>query len=107
MIKKPKILPWLAHTSGLPEARVEELWREALRHAGAETGAEETPAYWKAAHDRLMELIHAETATTLPAHFTPWAMVNTHLCMLPLVAANGLHRLAAFATRSRLLRRAA
>lgn len=59
--RSPKILPWLAHKAGIAPPRAETLWLEAQRHAAATTGEAETPAFWKTAMDRLLELMVAET----------------------------------------------
>ena len=56
----PKMLPWLAHKAGISFERAEMLWRAACRLAKQTTGESETPAYWAAAVDRLLELVAAE-----------------------------------------------
>lgn len=62
-MKTPKILPWLARKAGIAEARANELWTEAIHHATDKTGWVGTPEYWKAAMDRLLELIEIERTT--------------------------------------------
>lgn len=56
-MKPPKILPWIARQAGVPEARAEELWAEAIRHATERTAWVGTSDYWKAALGRWMVLI--------------------------------------------------
>ena len=62
-MKTLKILPWLARKAGIAEARANELWAEAIRHATDKTGWVGTPEYWKVAMDRLLELIETERTT--------------------------------------------
>lgn len=88
--KTPKMLPWLAKSAGLPIARVEELWTDAIRHATIETGWVETPAYWKSAVDRLLELLEAEALSYHSPEVTPWVMINMRIGALPITAANNI-----------------
>lgn len=60
-MKVPKMLPWLARKAGISEAHAEELWAEAIVCATVQTGWVGTSAYWKAAMDRLVELIDIES----------------------------------------------
>ena len=62
-MKTPKILPWLARKAGIPEDHAEELWAEAIVCATVQTGWVGTSEYWKAAVDRLVELIDLESQT--------------------------------------------
>jgi hypothetical protein len=74
-VHAPMILPWLAHKAGISERRAETLWVAARRYAIAHHGHEpETPAFWKAAMDRLLELITAESLREDNASFgwRPW-----------------------------------
>ncbi|HMV55331.1 MAG TPA: hypothetical protein PLX20_15635 [Rhodocyclaceae bacterium] len=87
-MKSPKILPWLAKTSGLPLARVEELWADALRHATLKTGWVNTSDYWKVANEKLRELIEAEALAYHPPEVTPWVLFNMRLGAMPIMAAN-------------------
>jgi hypothetical protein len=57
---KPMMLPWLARKAGITEHRAEVLWHSAQRYAALHTGESETPVYWNAAMDHLLELIAAE-----------------------------------------------
>lgn len=59
--KSPKLLPWVAKKAGVPLPRAEELWIEAVRYATQQADIVESPEYWKAAVDRLLELIDAES----------------------------------------------
>jgi hypothetical protein len=63
------MLPWLARKAGISEHRAEVLWHAAQRYAAFNTGETETPAYWKAAMDRLLELIAAESLREDAASF--------------------------------------
>lgn len=86
--KLPKMLPWLAKSAGLPEARVQELWADAIRHATLKTGWVNTPEYWTAANDKLLELIEAEALAYRKPQFAPWVAFNMRVGALPLMAAN-------------------
>jgi hypothetical protein len=66
--RAPMLLPWLARKAGISEHRAEILWGAALRHAALRCEAE-TPAYWKAAMDRLLELVTAESLREDAASF--------------------------------------
>lgn len=55
------MLPWLARKARIPEDHAERLWAEAVVHATAQTGWVGTSEYWKAAVDRLVELIELES----------------------------------------------
>lgn len=67
--KNPKILPWLAKKAGIPPSRAEELWVEAVRYATQEADIVESPEYWKAAVDHLIESIAAESLERRAAPF--------------------------------------
>lgn len=86
---KPKMLPWLARSAGLPIERVEALWEEAKRHAAKKTGSIDTSAYFAAAQNRLLQSVQNEAVRFHPPQMTPWILINTRLGALPLVAANG------------------
>jgi len=60
-MKAPKMLPWLARKAGVSEAHAEGLWAEAIVCATVRTGWVGTSEYWKAAVDRLVELIELES----------------------------------------------
>jgi hypothetical protein len=57
------MLPWLARKAGISEAHAEELWAEAVICATVQTGWVGTAQYWKAAVDRLVELMELESQT--------------------------------------------
>lgn len=88
----PKILPWLAHKAGIAEHRAEILWHAACRHAAQATNETDTPAYWAAAMDRLLELVAAEHLREDAASFgfRPWARLNARLWQAPLVVLDAL-----------------
>ena len=67
--KSPKTLPWLAKKAGVPLPRAEELWVEAVRYATQEAEIVESPDYWKAAVDHLLEGIAAESLQRRAAPF--------------------------------------
>jgi len=84
--KNPKLLPWLAHKAGITLRRAEILWHAAHRHAAFATGETETPAYWGAAMDRLLELVAAESLREDAASFgwRRWTRLNASLWQAPL-----------------------
>lgn len=88
----PKILPWLAHKAGIGLHRAEILWHAAQRHAAHATGEIETPAYWQAAMDRLLELVAAESLREDAASFgwRRWARLNESLWQAPLAMLDAL-----------------
>jgi hypothetical protein len=90
--KNPKLLPWLARKAGIPLHRAEVLWRAAQRHAAHVTGATETPAYWEAAMDRLLELVAAESLREDAASFgwRRWTRLNQHVWQAPLAVLDAL-----------------
>ncbi len=55
------MLPWLARKAGIPEDDAERLWAEAVVHATTQKGLGGTSEYWKAAVNRLVELIELES----------------------------------------------
>ncbi|MEZ5616343.1 MAG: hypothetical protein R3E35_14155 [Rhodocyclaceae bacterium] len=85
----PMILPWIAHKAGISEARAEELWREAIRHATDKTGWVGTSDYWEAAEQRLHQLIQREIESNcLPTpEFSNWVRLQARMARLPLLAA--------------------
>jgi hypothetical protein len=56
----PKMLPHLARAHGLSDLRAEQIWWEASKYARNATGEFDTPKYWKASYDRLIDLVKAE-----------------------------------------------
>lgn len=88
----PKILPWLAHKAGITEHRAEILWHAAARHAAHATGETDTPAYWAAAMDHLLELIAAERLREDAASFgwRRWARLYRDLWQVPITCLDAL-----------------
>lgn len=88
----PKILPWLARKAGISRQRAEVLWHAALRHAAHACGETETPAYWAAAMDRLLELVAAESLREDAASFgwRRWSRLNRDLWQAPLAILDAL-----------------
>jgi len=87
-VRAPKILPWLAHKAGISDRRAEVLWKAAERHAALRTGETDTPAYWRTAMDRLLELIAAESLREDAASFgwRAWSRAQARLCLAPVAA---------------------
>ena len=87
-VRAPKILPWLAHKAGISDRRAEILWKAAERHAALHTGEVDTPAYWKASMDRLLELIAAESLREDAASFgwRPWSRAQERFWQAPVEA---------------------
>lgn len=81
----PKILPWLAKKARISPRRAETLWHSAQRYAAMHSGETETPAYWKAAMDRLLELIAAESLREDAASFglRRWSRMQARLWQAP------------------------
>jgi hypothetical protein len=106
--RPPKILPWLARKAGIADRRAEILWHSAQRYAAVHTGETETPAYWKTAMDRLLELVAAETLREDAASFglRRWSRLNATLWQAPIalldaVALNAARGWRAFGQASR------
>lgn len=74
--KYPKMLPWLAKNAGIPIARAEALWIEALRDATRECAVVESPQYWKAAVDHLLSGIAAESLDRRAAPFGMGSLIR-------------------------------
>lgn len=88
----PKILSWLAHKAGLPMHRAEHLWHAAEQYAVQATGQVDTPAYWAAAMDRLLELVAAESLREDEASFgwRRWARLQQRYWLAPLQVLDAL-----------------
>lgn len=84
-MKTPKLLPWLARSAGLSDARTEELWLESCRYAQNLTDEVDTPRYWKVSHERLIDLVDADSTRRCPAEAMPFVMIQNHLSMALLV----------------------
>ena len=92
-MKSPKLLPWLANSSGLQLARVEQLWQDASQHAEHVTGEVGTQRYWSTAHHELINKVDAEAlAHQTSAESAPGLMLATHISMGLLAAADVLSR---------------
>jgi hypothetical protein len=88
--RSPLILRWATRKTGIPEARAEELWREACHHAAKATGQVGTSEYWEAAETRLYKLIERERQNCLPTpELSPWVRLQSRIAHLPLLAAEG------------------
>ncbi|MCK9284460.1 MAG: hypothetical protein M0P39_09280 [Rhodocyclaceae bacterium] len=85
-MKSPKLLPWLARSAGLSDARIGQLWLDATQYAANATGEHETHRYWKVAHERLIDLVDAESMLCASSReAAPWIMLQTHISMGALV----------------------
>ena len=65
----PKLLPWLANNAGIPMARAEELWIEALRQATRDSSHIESSHYWQSALQHLRAKLAAESRARRAAPF--------------------------------------
>ena len=97
----PKILPWLANQAGLPLARAEVLWSDALRHATKQSAIVESPQYWKLAVDRLIQLIAVESRElrAMPFGFGPLVRLPAQLWLHGLTAQQAMLGIAANSAR--------
>ena len=97
----PKIRPWLANQAGLPLARAEALWRDALRHATKQSAIVESPEYWKLAVDRLIQLIAVESRElrAMPFGFGPLVRLPAQLWLHGLTAQQAMLGIAANSAR--------
>lgn len=93
-MKTPKILPWLARKAGISDTRAEVLWHKALRHATQATGWVNSPEYWRAAVEKLEELVAAEGARVCRPRFTPIVRAQHDLGDLQIMAWEGMMRAA-------------
>jgi len=86
------LLPWLARKAGIPVHRAEMLWHAAQRHAAHATSETDTPAYWSAAMDRLLELVAAERLREDAASFgwRRWTRLNKRVWQAPLAVLDAL-----------------
>jgi len=86
--KSPMLLHWFARKAGIPKARAEELWHEALCYATDKTGWIGTSEYWDVAETRLHKLIEREKHNCLPTpEISPWVRLQSRIAHLPLLAA--------------------
>lgn len=60
-MQAPKMLPWLARKAGIADSRAEALWEQAVVFATERTIWVDTPDYWNAAVNHLVELMNLES----------------------------------------------
>ncbi len=85
-----KTLPWLANTAGIRLDRAAQLWNTASDSARNLTGESQSARYLSLAHDELVSLVEQEVLATSPVGETPWLMIQAHLSVLPVIAANNI-----------------
>lgn len=59
-MKAPKILPWIAHKTGISEDLALKLWRRAAGEAEEMTGCCDSSDYYRLAVERFIDLSQAE-----------------------------------------------
>ena len=59
-MKAPKILPWIAHKTGISEELALKLWRRAAGEAEEMTGRCDSSDYYRLAVERFIDLAQAE-----------------------------------------------
>lgn len=59
-MKAPKILPWIAHKTGISEELALKLWRRAAGEAQVMTGCCNSSAYYRLAVERFIDFAEAE-----------------------------------------------
>jgi hypothetical protein len=59
-MKAPKILPWVAHKTGISEELALKLWRRAAGEAQVMTGCCNSSAYYRLAVERFIDFAEAE-----------------------------------------------
>jgi hypothetical protein len=85
-MKTPKLLPWYARKAGVSDERAEELWRDAVREATAETGWVGNAEYWGAAMGHFQRLLAAERSSLCVPCVTPLVRSQNRMWRLPLIA---------------------
>jgi len=60
IMKAPKILPWIAHKTGISEELALKLWRRAAGEAEEMTGCCDSSDYYRLAVERFIDLAQAE-----------------------------------------------
>ncbi|HQO29994.1 MAG TPA: hypothetical protein PKY22_10800, partial [Accumulibacter sp.] len=60
VMKAPKILPWIAHKSGISEELALKLWRRAAGEAEVLAGSCTSPDYYRLAMERFIDYAEAE-----------------------------------------------
>lgn len=94
----PKMLPWLAGTSGIPLERAEELWQSASEYAAKITGESESARFLSLAHEHMVGQVEREMLASRPVADAPWLMIQAHLSVAPMILAD-LFAQASVATR--------
>jgi hypothetical protein len=69
-MKAPKILPWIAHKTGISEDLALKLWRRAAGEAEEMTGCCDSSNYYRLAVERFIDLSQAE-GNSLQVRETP------------------------------------
>ena len=64
-MKAPKILPWVAHKTGISEDLALKLWRRAAGEAEEMTGRCDSSDYYRLAVERFIDLSEAEGNSVL------------------------------------------
>ena len=98
-----KTLPWLANTAGIQLDRATQLWSTASDSAQRVTGESQSARYLSLAHDEMVSLVEQEVLATNPVEEAPWLMIQAHLSVMPMIAANSISHVVGKAHR--LLRR--
>lgn len=84
-MKTPMVLPWLARRAGVSDGRAEELWLAACRQAALMTGEQDTPCYWGAVQQILLDLLENERWQACALFAWPWLLMHgslRHYCLL-------------------------
>lgn len=64
-MKAPKILPWVAHKTGISEELALKLWRRAAGEAEGMTGCRDSSDYYRLSVERFIDLAESEGACSL------------------------------------------
>lgn len=99
----PKMLPWLANTSGIELERAEQLWNSATSYAQSLTGETDSAKFLALAHEHMVTLVENELLSKNPVENAPWLMIQAHISVAPLIVADTFAQ-AATATRQALHR---
>ena len=99
----PKMLPWLAGTSGIPLERAEALWQSAIDYAASITGESESARFLSLAREHMVALVEKEMLVSRPIADAPWLMIQAHVSVAPMLLAD-LFEQASVATRNLLSR---
>lgn len=97
----PKMLPWLASTSGITLERAEQLWQSAVDYASATTGESESARFLGLAREHMVALVEKEVLDSHPIEDAPWLMIQAHVSVAPMIVAD-LFTQASMATRQAL-----